>query len=366
MCAYTQGHLAGTQAMRPQLPHPAAQLGGTRPRNRPDLQQAASETAGFVAGNRTPVPNGSSAGPTGPAPRPAGPFGAKAGFGGFRPPFGAGPRPMPGPGPVQTEQPSAPVPPVSRAMGPPPVPPSRSVSMPQPPPAPGLAQGPQQQPTLQRGPAAMGPPRFGRPASAGTGAAAAPTLANGGVPPQSASAAHRLPGSRPVGASAQRHPPPPSFGAAPPAAQRHGPVQPLAPPSTGSGHRLSAIDVLIESLFHLSYLDHTGMLRDADLAIATQDRRPTHSSSRCSMLGPARASRRGLHRPPAAHASIQPRSRGPVQASPQTPVKTQRQLSQCCLKRGRLGSMPYRRRPPVVTCARPSELLVAGNCMSLL
>ena len=237
-CANMQGHGPGAQAVRPpHLPHPAAQLGVTRGPSQPEFHQAASGTAGFASGVRTAVPHSASSNLAGPAPRPAGPFGAKAGLSGFRPPFGAGARPagqpVPAPSSVGTRQPPAAVPPVSRATGPPLMPPSSSTSVPQLP-APGLAEGLQQQPPAQRGPAALGPPRFGRPACDGTGPAATPTLPNGGVPPQSLTAAHRFPASTPVGAAVQRQPPPPPFGAALSAGQQHGPAAPTIPPSTGA------------------------------------------------------------------------------------------------------------------------------------
>ena len=216
--------------MRTHLPHPAAQLGGTRPPG------AGSSALGGV----TAAPHGPTGFLPGPGTRPAG-LGAKPGLGGgFRSTLG-GVRPVgqpvPGPSSIRDQQPPAPAPPGSAPLGVPRMPPTRPPSTPLQPPAPGHLQGlQQQQPPPQQGPAPLGPPRFGQAASAGATPAALPTLANGGVPLQGRSAA-LSPFSSSSAASAQRQPLPPFFGAASPALQR-GPVPPGGPPSTGAVYHL--------------------------------------------------------------------------------------------------------------------------------
>ena len=235
ICA--QGHPPNIQGMRPHLPHPAAHLGGTRSLGRSEPQQAASGTGSSASGVGAAAPNGYASLSPGSQPRPAGRLGPMAGQGGFRPPVGAGPRPygQPPPAPVSgtQQQAAAPVPSVNRAMGAPMLPPSRPASGRQQPPVPGQSQGQQQHAPPQRGLAALGPIRFGQPASGSTGPAAMPTVSSAGVPQQGGPAAHRPSVSSPSAASAQRQPPPPPFGAAPSAVQ-HGPVPALGPPSTGA------------------------------------------------------------------------------------------------------------------------------------
>lgn len=242
-----QGHRSNTHGMRPHLPHPAAQLGGTRPPNQPDPQQSPSGAGGVPSGVGGVAQNGPGGSFLGPRPRPAGPLGAKAGLGGFRPPFGAGPRPSgqppSAPPSVANQQPAAPVPLVNRGMGAPVSRPNQTGILPQQPLMPGQPRGlqpQQQQPALQRQPAALGPPRLDQPAAGWTGPPGVSLAANGGVPQQSGAAAHRPLVSSPSAASAQRQPPPPPFGV--PAAQQ-GPVPGLGP-SSACCHGATSLQLL--------------------------------------------------------------------------------------------------------------------------